>query len=125
MLLWCPNRGCGKNTEARLNTTDNEVYCQDCGGVIPNISSFTKTTLKTLKQTTSGSGSKEAYAMKCTGCGKSALPNFDAKKNEFSCPSCKAVIVVGIGFKELIKAAIKAKEQEKADLKKMKPGGVK
>lgn len=109
MLIWCSNKGCGKNSEATLDKGDNEVYCAECDQIITGISSFTKATLKSLGQTKKAT--KEAYGIKCQKCNNEQLPKVNAK-NELVCKKCDGVLSVGKMFDPLVRKAIKEKESK-------------
>ena|ERR1700733_6397385 len=105
----CTTKGCGKFMQPTLNTTTNEVHCSECGGVITNISSFTKASMKSLGQTKKGS--KEAHAIRCNKCKIEALPKINAA-NKLACAQCGSELNVSKPFEVLVRQAIKTGKQD-------------
>lgn len=87
VIINCDNKGCMKPQAARLNLLDNTVLCDECGGKITNITSFTKNTLKTLGQTTKRVETNDTYAISCAKCEVKGTPVLD--KGKFFCKACK------------------------------------
>ena len=48
-LVYCNNKGCGKEQEPLLDVSDNEAYCSECGGKV-NVTVFAKSQMKALGQ---------------------------------------------------------------------------
>ena len=92
--LICPNtyidaktkkkKTCGQ-VEGYMDPKTDKVYCPLCDNEIPNVSHFTKTTMKTLKQFKQKV--QVAFGVKCSHCHKEAQPVII--NNEITCPHCK------------------------------------
>lgn len=80
----CQNKGCHKRMEPYIDPKTNIVYCSLCENEMTNITSFTKTQMKSLKQfkpKVSGS-----FFVKCQKCNKEGRPKeIDKKIVCFSC----------------------------------------
>lgn len=87
-VIYCNNKGCGKSQEPMLDKASNEVYCSECGGVMPGISQFTKTAMAGIGQLKRQVASKTAFAIKCAGCSRVEQPK--VKNSNLVCPMCGA-----------------------------------
>lgn len=113
-LINCTNKGCGKNTLAVIDITDNQVYCADCDKTITNVTVFTKNQLKNLKQIKRAK--KESFSAKCHSCGHEAMPKLNSDK--LCCAKCNVHLVkIPKPFEILTKEAILAKSKEDTESK--------
>ena len=110
-LINCTNKGCYKSQEAYLDLSDNEVYCSECGKMIPNINHFTKSQMKTLNQVRKNNGRIKAYAQRCNSCKNEDLPKLI--NNKLACSKCsKELPNISKPFEILIREAIKKGNDE-------------
>ena len=86
MQLQCNNKGCCKMSEALLDKSDDKVYCIECGNEITNMTSFTKTSLKTLGQFKREGKVNSSYAITCPVCNKRSGP--ELVNDEVCCGAC-------------------------------------
>lgn len=115
-LINCDNKNCGKTTQAVLSLEDNNVYCLDCDRPITNVTPFTKTQLKNLKQIKRPK--KQAYSVKCQNCTNEDIPKLF--NNNLCCKKCGAHLTkIPKSFEILIKnALIEMEKENKEDNKK-------
>ena len=85
-LIYCTNKGCGREVEPLLNTQTNEVECTECGKVISTVTSFTKTQMKAMGQIKRVKQVRQAFATICKQCKVSAQPQL--KNNKLVCSEC-------------------------------------
>lgn len=76
-VVYCDNKGCGKQMEPLLDPDTNKVECTECGKEIHNISSFAKTSMKGLGQLKKVNTQK-AFAVNCLSCNKQDVPKVDS-----------------------------------------------
>lgn len=83
-MMNCTNKGCGIQMEPFIDLKDNKVYCSQCEKELENVSHFTKTQMKALKQFKK----KKiiSFSVKCQNCGKEERPNL--VKQDIVCPAC-------------------------------------
>lgn len=111
-LIYCTNKGCGKNTLAVIDLVDSQVYCADCDKTITNVTQFTKAQLKNLKQIKRPK--KESFSAKCHVCTHEALPRL--VDNQLCCAKCNTHLVkIPKPFEILTKEAILVKKKEDSD----------
>lgn len=84
MAFQTPCFACKKMQTPLLDKTSDCVHCSECDAIIPNISHFFKTQMKTSKQYRQPK--RSAYAIKCVACKSEALPKLS--NNILTCPSC-------------------------------------
>ena len=106
-LINCDNKGCHKLNEPQLDTNSNEVICSECGGIIKNISSFTKHQMKAMGQIVKNSAKQKPFAIKCEKCNNIDTPIL--KNNKLICSKCNAESKVTPTFDKLIKEHLKNK----------------
>jgi hypothetical protein len=100
---------CRKTTEGKLDTQNNNVYCDLCGEVITGATHFTKVQLRTLGQVKKPA--KNAYSIRCDKCKKECLPAL--KNNILICGWCgQDCKNVSKPFELLVRAEIKKGPQE-------------
>ena len=105
VIVNCDNRGCMKPQAAKLNLLNDTVLCDECGGVITNITYFTKNTLKTLGQTTKHAENNDTYAVSCDKCEKKGTPLLD--KTKLICKSCKQELTnISAPFKLMLQSVL-------------------
>jgi hypothetical protein len=109
MLLDCTTKGCLQKTEAKLDS-NGDVICDECGNVIPNITKFTKKTLKDLGQVLR-SRSKQPFQANCPNCNKSS-PLF-IEENKAYCRTCNTQVYVTAAFLRGLKFYLDDLEKEK------------
>lgn len=80
MLIYCNQKGCGKDQEPKLDITTNEVICSECGKSITNVTEFAKKTMKTLGQIKRHEKKQQAFSVKCNTCNKENPPKINEKK---------------------------------------------
>lgn len=105
----CTTRGCGRFMEPYLDPQTNEVHCSECNGAIQNISSFTKTSMKAMKQVRKSV--KEAFSVRCVKCKVEALPKI-SDTNKLICVSCNSELNISKPFETLVRQAIKVGKQD-------------
>lgn len=79
MLVSC-NPRCKKNngqTDASLDVDSNDVICNVCGDSLPNISEFTKLSMKTTGDIIR-SNNRKAFVFPCNTCDKSVEATVEA-----------------------------------------------
>lgn len=87
-LMNCNNKGCGKSNTPYLSLEDNEVYCSECDKIIQNVSHFTKTQMKSLKQVKKDEN--KSFSVKCEHCKRDGRPN--KKLTNLFCKYCNKEI---------------------------------
>lgn len=87
-LICCDNKKCGKSQEALLDRETNDVYCAECGEIIKNVTTFAKTSMRSMSQFKRTVKSQEAFAVKCEGCQKMSRPKFNKLHDALTCPHC-------------------------------------
>lgn len=92
MLIQCLNKKCAKATDAKVNKETDEVVCGECGGVIPNISDFTKRMLISTGQILRESV-KKPFQMHCQKCKNNQSVEMVGKKT-VRCSKCKTELNV-------------------------------
>jgi len=85
-LVYCNNKGCGKEQEPLLDVSDNEAYCSECGGKV-NVTVFAKSQMKALGQVKRERRVQQAFAIKCEPCKLASTPML--VDNKLCCPKCK------------------------------------
>lgn len=114
-LIQCDNKGCGKSSQAVIDTTDNEVYCAECDKSIKNVTIFSKNQLKNLRQIRRPK--KEAFSVKCASCSTEATPKLISDK--LLCAKCGVELInIPKPFQILIKQSLIGKAKEEAEEKK-------
>ena len=86
-MVYCNNKGCGKEQEPLLDVSDNEVYCSECGGNIKEVTVFAKTQMRSMGQIKRERRVQQAFAVACSPCKLAATPMLIDKK--LCCPKCK------------------------------------
>ena len=71
--------------EPYMDSKTEKVFCSTCFSEIPNVSHFTKMTMKSLKQYKQKSTA--TFCVKCKNCGTDDQPIL--ANNDVVCPSCK------------------------------------
>jgi NAD-dependent DNA ligase len=121
MLLDCTTKGCLQKTEAKLDSNNN-VICDECGNVIPNITRFTKKALKDLGQILR-SRSKQPFQANCPNCNKSS--SLFIEENKAYCKACNTQVQVTAAFLRGLKFYLddleKEKRQNNVEEKKVAP----
>ncbi len=104
-MIYCNNKGCGKNTEPLLNIETNEAECVECGAIINSVTSFAKTQMKTMGQIKRDDKKQQAFSVQCKFCKKSVLPEVNGKI--VLCSLCKNELNISIHYANLIKDKLK------------------
>lgn len=87
-VLYCTNKGCGKSQEPLLDKASNQVFCSECGGVMNDVSSFTKTAMASIGQIKRQTSLvTKAFAMKCASCNRVEQPKL--KNTKLVCSYCE------------------------------------
>lgn len=110
-LINCDNNGCNKTTEAKLDTSSNQVICLECGKEIKSVSQFAKSQMKSLGQVLKASNKQKAFAMKCDKCGDTDVPV--RQENKIVCAKCKADLKISAHFEKLLIDHIKNSVDDK------------
>lgn len=118
MLINCNNKGCMKTTEARLNLKTNEVVCQECGGVITNVTEFTKRTLKTMGQVIKVN-EKVPFMARCPKCAKDV--SLYIKDDKAYCKECNSEVTITKAYFMGLKQYLENKEKEDQEDEKEEP----
>ena len=100
-LISCNNKGCLKLSEAKLDTSTNEVICDECGGVITNIAEPMKRTLKSLGHIVR-SKTKQAFQTFCKKC-KCNVEYYVDDDGKAYCKICKEPVTVSKFFQNAAK----------------------
>jgi DNA-directed RNA polymerase subunit RPC12/RpoP len=89
--VFCDNKGCGKQQEAKLDVKTNDVYCAECGKVINSITPFFKTQMKTFGQVKRNEKKQQAFSVECEKCNSKGQPILvnEKGKNKVLCYNCK------------------------------------
>lgn len=85
-VMYCSNKGCGKETEPLLDLSSDEVFCSNCGKAIEAVTSFAKTSMKTLGQIKRAAKAQQAFSVVCANCKHQAQPKLES--NLLVCPHC-------------------------------------
>ncbi len=105
VILNCDNKGCLKSQAAKLELVSNTVICEECGGIITNITNFTKNTLKTLGQTTQKRKTNDTFSVKCNKCEAEGAPILE--QNKLMCKTCKQEITnISATFKAMLQIVL-------------------
>ena len=117
LALFCNNthidstgrkKKCGQ-VEPFLDPKTDIVYCPLCENEMPNITHFTKTTLKNLKRFRQKQ--PVAFGVKCQNCGKEARPKLT--DDDLSCPNCNQKHQhLSEPFKMMLKNRLKAPSKD-------------
>ena len=91
-LIYCDNKGCGKDQEPLLDVLSDEVYCVECGKTIKSVTSFAKKQMKTLGQIRRDEKKQQAFAVKCNVCKKESPPTVE-KNGMIVCSLCKNELI--------------------------------
>lgn len=102
MLINCTNQGCIKTSNALLNPDTLDVICQECNGIIDNISDAMKRTLKSFGQVIKGN--KKAFMLACVGCRANREVVMD-QDNKTICKICYEPITIHVAFKMAMEEA--------------------
>lgn len=97
MLILCTNKGCLKLTNALLDTSTDEVICQECGKPIGNVTDAMRRTLKSFGQLCRNN-QKKAFMLACPMCKANREIILD-ENNDTVCKVCHAHITVTATFK--------------------------
>jgi ribosomal protein L34E len=89
-IIYCNQKGCGKDQEPSLDIETNEVICSECGKVITGITEFTKVQMKSMGQVKRNVGKRQAFSVKCQSCNKENPPL--VKKGKIFCSLCSLEI---------------------------------
>lgn len=109
MLITCTTKGCLKANEAKLNTEDDKVYCEECGNVIENVTSYTKKALKSIGQIMRNR-KKEPFQTYCENCKQPR--SLYVKDDRAYCKTCDFQIQVPPSFLHGLKVFLEEKVKE-------------
>ena len=88
MLITCSNKGCFKTTEAKIDRDTMDVYCDECGKVIENLSDFIKKALVSSGQVLRFA-KKKAFQVFCNNCKQNVdVSLVDGGKGGAVCSKC-------------------------------------
>jgi hypothetical protein len=94
MLIKCTNKGCFELTEAKLNVSINEVFCEKCEKSISGLTKYTIKTLQLLKQIVKKP--LQAFDVLCQKCKKNV--SIVIKGNKAFCSVCENQLNVTPAF---------------------------
>lgn len=100
-MITCDQKGCNKLNEARLDVSNNQVICGECGGPIANVSPFTKNQMKASGQIIKNEVKQKPYAVKCDNCGTTDTPKIKNKK--VVCMKCEMESKISKPFEKLLR----------------------
>ena len=107
--MTCSHKGCGKTQTPYLDKDTNEVYCSACDQIIPNVTIFTKTQMKALKQYRQKE--KKSFSVKCEKCGKEERPKVIS--DDVVCGACsKSLDKLSPFFKNMLKTQLMKADKE-------------
>jgi Zn finger protein HypA/HybF involved in hydrogenase expression len=99
---------CGQ-MEPYLDPKTDKVYCSSCNTEMPNITYFTKVTLKNLKQFKQKVA--VSFSVKCQSCNREARPK--VVNDDIVCPECKKPHThLSEPFKIMLKEKLKTAGQD-------------
>lgn len=104
-IIYCDNKGCGKEQEPLLNTSTDEVECSECGKVINNVTSFTKIQMKSMGQIKRAKKVQQAFAHACIKCNHTAQPKL--VNDKLLCAGCGYEFIFNKIYTNSIKEFIK------------------
>jgi ribosomal protein S27E len=110
MLIQCNAKGCNKSSDALLDTTANEVICQECGQPIANITESMKRALKGAGQIIR-SALKKAWMFNCNNCKANREVVMDKSTNKVNCKVCGNELQVHAAMKQAMSEAGKIDEE--------------
>ncbi len=111
-LIYCNQKGCGKNQEPLLNLETDEVICRECNKAITNVTPFSKAQMKSLGQIKRKESKQESFAVKCVKCSGHGKPLLD-KQRKIICSFCKEEMTeLSKPYQQMIKNNIKSGNQE-------------
>lgn len=112
-MIFCDNKGCGKESAVVIDKATKEVYCTECDKPITNVTVFAKNQLVSLGQVKRVVKSQKAFAVKCEPCQKEAPPELDRKTGNLICTFCKQEIKnISAPFKEMLKANLAGSKKQ-------------
>ena len=109
MLITCTTKGCNQQSEAKLNRETNEVICEECGNVIPNITPFTKKALASIGQVLRSQAKKPFQAL-CQTC-KTHRELF-IENGKAYCRTCGTQVAVSHSYLQALKLYLDSQEKE-------------
>lgn len=111
-LIYCDNKGCGKDNEPTLDLSTNQVMCSECGKEIKSVTLFTKNQMKAIGQIKRAEKKQQAFAVKCQGCNRMAAPKI-AADSKIMCSMCGAHLTnLPKPFEQVIRDHIKAQRKD-------------
>lgn len=109
MMMYCGNKGCGKDNEPVLDVATNIVYCTECNQEMPNVTIFTKRQMKASGQIRRDDKKNKAFAVKCNTCNKMTGPKVNAD-NTIACELCEAPLALSKPFEQIIRDKFKVQK---------------
>ena len=111
-LIYCDNKGCGKDQEPVLDPTTGDVYCTECGKVIKSVTEFAKRQMKSMGQVKRDSKKQQAFSVKCQTCKKENPPKID-DKNKIVCSFCDSELTdLPKPFQQVIRNFIRSQRKD-------------
>ena len=111
-LIYCDNKGCGKDQEPVIDVKTDQVFCTECGKEIKSITVFAKKTMKSLGQIKRAAKKQQAFSIKCKACNKENPPKID-DKNKIVCGACNSELTdIPKPFQQVIRNYFKAQRKD-------------
>jgi uncharacterized Zn finger protein (UPF0148 family) len=109
-LVYCDNKGCGKDQEPLLDLETNEVVCRECSKPIKSVTPFAKAQMKALGQIKRQTQRQEAFSVKCATCQKQGQPKLN-EQGQIICSFCrKEMTEIPKPFQQVIKTNLRAQK---------------
>lgn len=111
-LVYCDNKGCGKDQEPVLDVNTGEVFCTECGKTIKTVTEFAKRQMKALGQVKRAVKKQQAFSVKCNACNRENPPKI-GEKNKIVCSFCDAELTdLPKPFQQVIRNFIRAQRKD-------------
>lgn len=87
-VVYCDNKGCGKQMAPLLDPETNKVECTECGKEVKSITQFAKASMKSMGQFKK-TKSQKAFAVQCKSCNQEDTPKINSD-GTVVCAHCAA-----------------------------------
>lgn len=88
-VIFCDQKGCGKENEPLLDVESDSVICSLCGKVIESVTSFTKVSMRSMGQIKRVNKVQIVFPVTCAHCTKIGQPKL--VKNNLVCAFCTKI----------------------------------